>query len=75
MAKHAPFARGVSHLMYVGADDVDVVPATGKPSTKELGFGAVAAVVALQSRGITRLVSGGIAAWIGYKLYRSRKAA
>lgn len=67
-----PRARGVSHLMYVG-DDEAVEQATASPSPKEIGAGVIAAVVALQSRGITRLVAGGIAGYIGYKAYKARR--
>lgn len=63
--------RGVSQLMYIGDTPPEVV-ATGKPSAKELAAGAVAAYVALSSSGLVRLVSGGIAAWVGYRAYKSR---
>jgi hypothetical protein len=68
-----PMARGVTHLMYVGDDDaVDNALAVPKPSPRELAVGAIAAVVALQSRGITRLAAAGIAAWVGYRAYKAR---
>jgi hypothetical protein len=63
--------RGVSQLMYVGNDDAAEL-ASGKPTTKDLAAGAIAAYVALSSSGLVRLASAGIAAWIGYRAYRSR---
>ena len=68
--RHPPMARGVSNLMYVG-DDVAPV-ASGKPSGKEIAVGLGAAAVALSSSGLVRLVSAGIATWIGYRAYKSR---
>lgn len=66
--RHPPMTRGVSQLMYVGDDGI----ATGKPSGNELAVGAVSAYVALSSRGLVRLASAGIAAWIGYRAYKAR---
>ncbi len=66
-----PMTRGVTHLMYIG-DDEAVEKAVTVPSKKEIGAGVVAALVALQSRGITRLVAAGIASWVGYRVYRAR---
>jgi hypothetical protein len=66
-----PMARGVTHLMYVGDDDA-VDNAVAAPTGKDLAIGAVAALVALQSRGITRLAAAGIATFIGYRALRSR---
>lgn len=66
-----PMSRGVTHLMYVG-DDAAVENAVAMPAGAELAAGAVAVLVALQSRGITRLVAGGIAAWVGYRAYKAR---
>ncbi len=63
-------ARGVSQLMYVGDDGL----ATGKPDTKEMVTGAVAAIVAWKSTGIVRLAAAGIAAWVGYRAYKARQA-
>lgn len=68
----APTDRGVTQLMYVG-DDEAVDKAVEAPSTKELGVAAIAAIVALQSKGITRLAATGIAAFIGYRAYKARK--
>ena len=66
-------ARGVTHLMYVGDDEaVETAIVKVKPTTKEIGVGLVAALVALQSRGITRLVATGIAGYVGYKAYKAR---
>ena len=67
-----PADRGVTTLMYVG-DDEAVDKAVAAPSPKELGVAAVAAIVALQSKGITRLAAAGIAGWIGYRAYKARK--
>lgn len=66
-----PADRGVTTLTYVGDDDA-VDKAVAAPSPKELGVGAIAAIVALQSRGLTRLAAAGIAGWIGYRALRSR---
>lgn len=51
--------------MYVG-DDEAVDKAT-RPSSTEIGAGVVAAFVALQSKGITRIAAAGIAAWVGWR--------
>jgi hypothetical protein len=67
-----PVDRGVTQLMYVG-DDEAVEKAVAAPSSKEMLVGAIAAIVALQSKGVTRLAAGGIAGYIGYRLYQSRK--
>lgn len=67
---HRPFARGVSSLMYVG--DIPTVDPVTPPTKNELAAGAVAALVAWKSRGIVRLAAGGIAAWIGYRAYKSQ---
>ena len=67
-----PAERGVTTLMYVGDDDA-VERATAAPSSKELLVGAIAAIVALQSKGITRLAATGVAGYVGYRLYRARK--
>lgn len=69
----SPMSRGVTQLMYVGDDEaVETAVAIPKPSPKELAVGAVAVVVALQSRGITRLAAAGIAGYVGYRAYKSR---
>jgi hypothetical protein len=68
----SPADRGVTTLMYVGDDDA-VDKAVTAPSAKELLVGAIAAIVALQSRGVTRLAAGGVAGYIGYRLYKARK--
>lgn len=67
-----PTDRGVTQLMYVGDDDA-VDKAVAAPSAKELIVGAIAAIVALQSKGVTRLAAGGVAGYIGYRLYKARK--
>jgi hypothetical protein len=68
-----PMSRGVTQLMYVGDDDaVETAVAPPKPTTKDLAIGAVAALVALQSRGVTRLAAAGVAGYIGYRAYKSR---
>ncbi len=67
-----PMSRGVEQLMYVGDDEAVETALLGKPTGKELAVGAVAAVVALQSKGVTRLVAAGIASWVGYRAYRAR---
>lgn len=61
-----PVDRGVTTLMYVGDD------AVAAPTPAQLGIGVVAAIVALQSKGITRLAAIGVAALIGYRAYRVR---
>lgn len=67
-----PADRGVTTLMYVGDDDA-VEKATAAPSSKEMLVGAVAVIVALQSKGITRLAAAGVAGYIGYRAYKARK--
>lgn len=67
-----PADRGVTTLMYVG-DDQAVEKAVHAPSTKELGIGILAALVALQSKGVTRLAAAGVAGYVGYRAYRARK--
>ncbi len=67
-----PGERGVTTLMYVGDDDA-VEKATTTPSQKELAVGAIAVIVALQSKGITRLAAAGIASYIGYRAYKARR--
>ena len=70
IVENRPWTRGVTQLMYVGDDEA--VENAVKPSGRELAVGAVAAVVALQSRGVTRLVAAGIATLIGYRAYKAR---
>jgi hypothetical protein len=67
-----PAERGVTQLMYVG-DDEAIDKVLAPPSAKEIGVGAVAAIVALQSKGLTRLVATGIAAFIGYRAIKAQK--
>lgn len=67
-----PSDRGVTQLMYVG-DDEAVDNAVAAPSSKELLVGAIAAIVALQSKGITRLAATGVAGYIGYRALQARK--
>jgi hypothetical protein len=67
-----PSDRGVTQLMYVGDDDA-VDKAVAMPTAQELGIGVVAAIVALQSKGITRLAATGIAAFIGYRAIKAQK--
>ena len=66
-------ARGVTHLMYIGDDEAVETAVKTKPSPKEIGIGVVAALVALQSRGIMRLVATGIAGYVGYKAYKATR--
>lgn len=66
-----PVERGVTTLAYIGDDDA-VEKAISAPSSKELGIGAVAAIVALQSKGVTRLAATSIAAFIGYRYLKRR---
>lgn len=67
-----PADRGVTQLMYVGDDDA-VDKAVAAPSSKEIAVGIIAAIVALQSKGITRLAATGVAGYIGYRAYQARK--
>lgn len=67
----APMARGVDTLMYVG--DSDAVEKATTPSSTEMGLGALAALVALKTKGITRWGAAGLAGWIGYRLWQSRQ--
>lgn len=59
--------------MYVG-DDADDVAAelAARPSKTEYAAGAIGAYAALTSKGLVRIVGAGIAAWVGYKAYKSR---
>lgn len=71
--RHAPVARGVSHLMYVG-DDVATDPPTANPgglSTAEKLAGVAAVAGYLGTRGITKAISGIVAVVIGYRWVRS----
>jgi hypothetical protein len=67
-----PADRGVTTLMYVGDDDAveKAVKASGLP---EASFGILAALIALQTKGLTRLAAAGVAAFIGYRAYKARK--
>jgi hypothetical protein len=58
--------------MYVG-DSEAVDKAVAAPSSKEMIVGAIALIVALQSKGVTRLAAGGVAGYIGYRAYKARK--
>jgi hypothetical protein len=70
--RRPPEDRGVTTLMYVG-DDNAVDKATATPDSQELAIGAIAALVALQSKGLTRLAAAGVASYVGYRLYQARK--
>lgn len=67
-----PAERGVTTLMYVG-DDEAVEKAVAAPSAKQLGLAALAAIIALQTKGLTRLAAAGVAAFIGYRVYKAQK--
>ena len=67
-----PADRGVTTLMYVGDSDA-VDKATAAPTPKEMAIGAIAAIVALQSKGITRIAALGVASFIGYRAYKAHK--
>jgi hypothetical protein len=67
-----PAERGVTQLMYVG-DDEAVDKAVGDPRDSHLLFGGIAAIVALQSKGITRLAALAVAGYVGYRVYQARK--
>lgn len=69
---NAPADRGVTTLMYVGDDDA-IEKATQSPSAKEIGIGLLAAIVALQSCGVTRLAAGSVAGYVGYRLCKMAK--
>jgi hypothetical protein len=64
--------RGVTQLMYM-SDSEAVDKAVAAPSSNEMIVGAIALIVALQSKGVTRLAAGGVAGYIGYRLYKARK--
>lgn len=66
-----PVDHGVTTLIYVG-DDNAVERAVASPTPAQLGIGVVAALVALQSQGVTRLVAMGVAGVIGYRALKSR---
>jgi hypothetical protein len=72
IVQHRPADRGVTTLMYVG-DDAAVEQAVQAPSAKEMGVGALAVLIAWQSKGITRLAAMGVASFIGYRVYRAQK--
>lgn len=66
--RHKPFARGVSHLMYVG-DDEAVETATAGEKTlardaAELAIGGIALYEAFKNRGTKRVVAIGVVAMI-----------
>lgn len=62
---HAPFTRGVSHLMYVGDD-----AAPAGLSTQEKVAGALGLWAALSGRGLLRVAGIGVASWVAYKATR-----
>ena len=66
-----PADRGVTTLMYVG-DDNAVEKAVSGARDSHFLFGGIAAIVAMQSRGTTRLVALGVLSYIGYRAYRAR---
>ena len=66
---HGPAQRGVTSLMYVGDDDA--VEKAVAPSPAAQLAGIVAAVVALQSHGVTRLAAAAVAGVIGYRSYKA----
>jgi hypothetical protein len=70
MARHHPFSRGVSQLMYVGDDGTPAPRSVDKKA--ELAIGAVTAYLAVKSRGLPRALWAGIAAYSALKLYRAR---
>lgn len=65
---HAPFARGVSHLMYVG-DDAGTAPTSAfdKITTNEKIAGALGLWAAISGRGLLRLAGIATAGYVGYK--------
>lgn len=67
-----PAERGVTTLMYVG-DDQAVEKATAAPSSTELLVGALAAHLAVSARGVARLATGGYAAYIAYRLFKTQR--
>ncbi len=67
-----PRDRGVTSLMYVG-DDEAVDKAVGGPTDSHILFGGIAAIVALQSKGITRLAALAVVGYVGYGVYKARK--
>jgi hypothetical protein len=68
----APVERGVTQLMYVGDDDA-VEKAVGDARDSHLLFGGIAAIIAMYSKGVTRLASTGVVAYIVYRAYKARK--
>lgn len=65
-----PRSRGVTQLMYVGDDDA--VESAVRPSHRELVVGAVlAGLAAVATKGTTRTVLAGFAAWAAYKATRT----
>jgi hypothetical protein len=68
----APTDRGVTQLMYVG-DDEAVDKAVGDARDSHLLFGSIAAIVAMQSKGITRLAALALAGYVVYRATQARK--
>ncbi len=67
-----PPDRGVTTLMYVG-DDEAVEKAVGDARDSHLLFGGIAAIIAMYSKGVTRLASTGVVAYVVYRAYKARK--
>lgn len=67
-----PADRGVTTLMYVGDDDA-VDKAIAPLSSSDMLLAAAALIVAMQSRGVTRMAAATVAGWVGVKYYKSRR--
>ena len=70
--KHRPFARGVEHLMYVGDDDAVEKVTAPTAGGVDVATALVSGVIALETRGATRMVMAGIATYFGWKALRRR---
>lgn len=71
MARHAPFARGVSQLMYVG--DTEAVDKATSSTTSKITGGDLAALgvlgfVYLNAKGLVRTAAVAAAAYGGYRI-------
>jgi len=68
--RHRPVTRGIDRLQYIsGTAELEAAIAAVTP--KEIGLGAVAAFVALKSRGIVRIAAAGAAAYVAWQLWQA----
>jgi len=68
--RHRPVTRGIDRLQYIsGTAELEAAIAAVTP--KEVGLGAVAAFVALKSKGIVRIAAAGAAAYVAWQLWQA----